>query len=58
MSGPIVRTGASPEFSKGWDRVFGGKTKKQISGKSGAKSGAAKVAKKAAKAVKTRAKKK
>lgn len=26
MGGPIVRTGATPEFSKGWDRIFG-KTK-------------------------------
>ena len=50
MSGPIVRTGASPEFSKGWDRVFGGKTKKQSATKS--------AAKKTAKAVKSRAKKK
>ena len=25
MSGPIVRTGATPEFSEGWDRIFGGK---------------------------------
>lgn len=23
MGGPIVRTGATPEFSKGWDRIFG-----------------------------------
>ena len=32
MSGPIVRTGASPEFSKGWDQIFGSdkaKTKKK-----------------------------
>ncbi|MCA8988776.1 MAG: RNA polymerase subunit sigma [Planctomycetaceae bacterium] len=27
MSGPIVRTGASPEFSKGWDRIFGDQPK-------------------------------
>jgi hypothetical protein len=39
MSGPIVRSGPSPEFSKNWDSVFG---KKQ-----GAKS-AAQPAKKAA----------
>jgi hypothetical protein len=61
MSGPIVRTGASPEFSKGWDRVFGGKTKKQSAAKSTTKSAAstvAKAAKKTAKAVKSRGKKK
>ncbi|MBX3415896.1 MAG: hypothetical protein KF708_24660 [Pirellulales bacterium] len=23
MGGPIVRTGATPEFSKGWERIFG-----------------------------------
>ncbi len=30
MSGPIVRTGATPEFWKNWDNVFtkGGKSKK------------------------------
>lgn len=22
MSGPIVRSGASPEFSKNWDQIF------------------------------------
>jgi hypothetical protein len=26
MSGPIVRTGATPEFWKNWDKVFGGAT--------------------------------
>jgi len=25
MSGPIVRSGPSPEFSKNWDKVFGSK---------------------------------
>ena len=25
MSGPIVRTGTTPEFWKNWDRAFGGK---------------------------------
>lgn len=24
MSGPIIRSGASPEFSKNWDKIFGG----------------------------------
>ncbi len=27
MSGPIVRSGASPEFSKNWESVFGKKSK-------------------------------
>ncbi|MGH7139201.1 MAG: hypothetical protein ACREHD_25940 [Pirellulales bacterium] len=46
MSGPIVRSGPSPEFSKNWDSVFGKK-----SGVSGKKSGngAAAPAKKAVK---------
>jgi hypothetical protein len=26
-SGPIVRTGATPEFWRNWDNVFGGKKK-------------------------------
>ncbi len=26
MSGPIVRSGPSPEFSKNWENVFGKKT--------------------------------
>lgn len=25
MSGPIVRSGPSPEYSKNWDEVFGSK---------------------------------
>jgi hypothetical protein len=41
MSGPIVRTGATPEFWKNWDTVFGGKK---------ANKAAAKPAKPAAKA--------
>jgi hypothetical protein len=28
MSGPIVRTGTTPEFWKNWDNVFGGKKAK------------------------------
>lgn len=47
MSGPIVRTGATPEFSKNWDRIFGGK--------SGAKKSS--PAKSIAKAAKSAAKK-
>ncbi len=27
MSGPIVRTGTTPEFWKNWDRAFGDKNK-------------------------------
>ncbi len=27
MSGPIVRTGATPEFWENWDRIFGGDAK-------------------------------
>lgn len=27
MGGPIVRSGATPEFSAGWDRIFSGKKK-------------------------------
>ena len=34
MSGPIVRTGASPEFSKNWDNIFG---KKDAAGKAAEK---------------------
>jgi hypothetical protein len=25
MGGPIIRSGATPEFSKNWDRIFGAK---------------------------------
>ncbi len=28
MPGPIVRSGANPEFSDGWDRIFGQGAKK------------------------------
>lgn len=28
MSGPIVRSGPSPEFTKNWDSVFGRKSAK------------------------------
>ncbi|HBN75611.1 hypothetical protein [Rubinisphaera italica] len=34
MSGPIVRTGATPEFSDGWDRIFSDKKSKPKSKKS------------------------
>ena len=43
-SGPIVRTGATPEFWNNWDNVFGGKKKS-----SAAKTSADKPAKAASK---------
>ncbi|MFM9965950.1 MAG: RNA polymerase subunit sigma [Planctomycetaceae bacterium] len=57
MSGPIVRTGTTPEFWKNWDQVFGGAAKTESSAtpkaakKSAAKKAATpeKVAKKSAK---------
>ena len=33
MSGPIVRTGTTPEFWKNWDRAFGDKKKTTDDGK-------------------------
>ena len=46
MGGPIVRTGATPEFSAGWDRIFSGKkTAAKAAGKP-TKKAAKKVAKK------------
>ena len=53
MSGPIVRTGTTPEFWKNWDKAFG-KTAEE--GKKAAKGAAKKAAKKTA--VKKAAKKK
>ncbi|QDT55416.1 hypothetical protein Pan44_34590 [Caulifigura coniformis] len=52
MSGPIVRTGATPEFWKNWDTIFGGKKKaaaKPAKAAAKAKAKAPKPAKKAAK---------
>ena len=58
MSGPIVRTGTTPEFWKNYDSIFGDKKKKSAAPKtagakaavkSAAKPVAAKPAKKAAK---------
>ena len=53
MSGPIVRTGTTPEFWKNWDQVFGGgaKGKSSASPKATTKTAAKKAAapKKAAK---------
>jgi len=40
-SGPIVRTGATPEFWKNWENIFGGK-KKAGAGKPAAKATAKK----------------
>ena len=51
MSGPIVRTGTTPEFWKNWDQVFGEKNKLKTVKKAvaGAAKAGKKVAKKAAK---------
>ena len=48
MGGPIVRSGASPEFSKNWESIFG-KQGDGASAKVAAASGAAKTKKKASK---------
>jgi hypothetical protein len=44
-SGPIVRTGATPEFWKNWDHIFGGKKAagKKAAGKAAAKKATAKA---------------
>jgi hypothetical protein len=44
MSGPIVRSGPSPQFTKNWESVFGkgGSTAASASGKKTAKKAAAK----------------
>ena len=56
MSGPIVRTGATPEFWNNWDKVFGGKKGKAAapvpSKAKAAKVSSAKTAKPAKKAAK------
>ena len=52
MGGPIIRSGASPEFSKNWDSIFGGKkatAKTATTKKDSQKPAAAKTAKKPAK---------
>lgn len=48
-SGPIVRTGATPEFWKNWENIFGGKKK------AGGKTAAAKPAGRKSAAKKTAA---
>jgi hypothetical protein len=45
MSGPIVRTGATPEFWENWDKIFSESDK----AKSGKKKSGAKASKKAPK---------
>lgn len=57
MSGPIVRTGATPEFWNNWDKVFGGKKKAKAAAPAPAKPAKATKAK-AAKPAKKAAKKK
>ena len=47
MSGPIVRSGPSPEFSRNWDNVFGKKSAKPAAPK--AKKAAPKKKKKSGK---------
>lgn len=41
MGGPIVRSGATPQFSENWDKIFNGKpaAAKSVSKKSSAKPG-------------------
>lgn len=47
MSGPIVRTGTTPEFWKNWDRVFGDKSKKKTASKTATRAAGKKTAKSA-----------
>jgi hypothetical protein len=66
MSGPIVRTGATPEFWENWDRIFGDKPAgdkkpagpKKAAKKAAKKAPAAKAKKKAAPKAKKKAAKK
>jgi hypothetical protein len=58
MSGPIVRSGASPEFSKNWEKIFGKKSSKTSASSSApAAKKSAKAAKKAKPAPKKKGKK-
>jgi hypothetical protein len=43
MSGPIVRTGTTPEYGDNWDRIFGGKASKKTGAKPTAKTTTAKA---------------
>jgi hypothetical protein len=56
MSGPIVRTGTTPEFWKNWDKVFGGK--KSQAGKAAGNSAKSPKAAKTTKPAKKSSKKK
>jgi hypothetical protein len=56
MSGPIVRTGTTPEYWKNWDQVFG--DKKKAAKNAPAKAATKKVARKAAKSAAKKAAKK
>ena len=60
MGGPIVRTGATPEFWANWDKVFGDKKKsnKKRATKATKKTAAKKTAKKKAATRSKKAKKK
>lgn len=42
MSGPIVRSGPTKDYSDNWDSVFGGKPKKKATAKSAKKTTAKK----------------
>ena len=57
MSGPIVRTGTTPEFWKNYDAIFGDKKKATAAKKAAAKPVAAAAKPVAAKAVKKAVKK-
>ncbi|MGE0606028.1 MAG: hypothetical protein AB7O62_02805 [Pirellulales bacterium] len=54
MSGPIVRSGPTPEFSKNWDSVFGGKKPAAPAKKADAPKAAKKSAKKPVKKAATK----
>jgi hypothetical protein len=47
MGGPIVRSGASPEFSKNWENIFG--KKKKAASSTGATKATKKINKRKAK---------
>jgi hypothetical protein len=47
MSGPIIRVGATPQFSKGWDEIFGKKKKGSKNNKKAKSRASRKGAKKA-----------
>ena len=51
MSGPIVRTGTTPEYWENWDKIFGDSksSKKKATAKAAKKSTKKKAAKKTAK---------